>query len=502
MRRVVNLGRWPAALGMFLAISAFAPRWARGDDAPSIAELQQHIAELDAAVRQLQAQQGGGAAPTVPPAASVAAPAATAAGDSPQAANVTSSVPPRPTERAGIHTGGFPLAGWNEGFYLRSDDHSYELHLTGQLQVDYREFPEDVNTATSPDTFLIRRARLGIEAKVLDYYEFRLLPDFAGTSIAKSITDAYINVHYWDALQVEMGKFKQPFSYEQLVQDRYTPFMERSLIDQLTPQRDEGLMVHGRKLFGDRLDYALAISNGDQNDSTIDSNNSKDFNTRLVVRPFNDPCFDLLRGLQFGVSYGVGIENQAVSPNTLSTPATVEWFAYNNGVLANGVRSRASPELEYFHGPLGFATQYFIEDQQLQASAAKPLFHVQSNGFYAMASYLLTGETRVDYTQQISPLRPFQPYAPVAMPGAWEVLLRVSRLDVDPAAFAAGLATPGQSSLEATECTLGVNWYLNMWVRAQFNWEHAWFAEPIKFGSEPFPLHSEDALYTRFQVIF
>jgi hypothetical protein len=32
--------------------------------------------------------------------------------------------------------------------------------------------------------------------------------------------------------------------------------------------------------------------------------------------------------------------NQAIGPNVLATPATVELFAYNNGVLANGVRTR------------------------------------------------------------------------------------------------------------------------------------------------------------------
>ena len=106
----------------------------------------------------------------------------------------------------------------------------------------------------SPDTFLIRRARLGIEATVANYYEFRLLPDFAGTSVSKSITDAYMNVHYWDQLQFEVGKFKQPFSYEDLIQDRYVPTMERSMMDQLVPQRDEGVMIHGHKWFDDRFD--------------------------------------------------------------------------------------------------------------------------------------------------------------------------------------------------------------------------------------------------------
>ena len=106
---------------------------------------------------------------------------------------------------------------------------------------------------------------------MLNYYEFRLLPDFAGSTISKSITDAYLNIHYWDEFQFEAGKFKQPFSYEQLIQDRFVPTMERSMMDQLVPQRDEGFMVHGHKLFDDRFDYAVAVSNGDVNDSTIDN---------------------------------------------------------------------------------------------------------------------------------------------------------------------------------------------------------------------------------------
>src|SRR5205085_12366547 len=66
-----------------------------------------------------------------------------------------------------------------------------------------------------------------------------LLPDF-GLGQAR-VQDAYLNVHYWDAFQVEAGKFKQPFSYEQLIQDRFVPTLERSLIDQLVPQRDVGV---------------------------------------------------------------------------------------------------------------------------------------------------------------------------------------------------------------------------------------------------------------------
>ena len=109
--------------------------------------------------------------------------------------------------------------GWNNGFFLQSPDKSCQLRITGQIQADFRGFLTPVDTSTtanknvagspitgSPDSFLIRRARLGIEATMANYYEFRLLPDFAGSSVSKSITDAYMNVHYWDAIAIRDGQ--------------------------------------------------------------------------------------------------------------------------------------------------------------------------------------------------------------------------------------------------------------------------------------------------------
>ena len=121
-----------------------------------------------------------------------------------------------------------------KGFYIQSPDKVFSLRITGQVQADYREF---LNTKdrTDIDTFLLRRARFGLEATLGKYWEFRFLPDFGnGTTI---VQDAYLNVHYWDCFEFEVGRFKQPISYEQLIQDRYVPTLERSLMDQLVPAR-------------------------------------------------------------------------------------------------------------------------------------------------------------------------------------------------------------------------------------------------------------------------
>ena len=89
--------------------------------------------------------------------------------------------------------------------------------------------------------------------------------------------------------------------------------MERSMIDQLTPQRDEGFMIHGHNMFDNRFDYAVSISNGDQNDSTIDSITTRTSSRRIAARPFNDPDgWELIRNLGFGIAGTVGVEDEAI----------------------------------------------------------------------------------------------------------------------------------------------------------------------------------------------
>ncbi len=175
---------------------------------------------------------------------------------------------------------------------------------------------------------------------------------------------------------------------------------------------------------------------------------------------------------------------------------------------ASGLRNRLSPELVYFYRSLGFASQYFREHEQVSPSLAALARRedADAEGFYFMLTYLLTGEERTTYSAAVTPLRPFDPHHPLACPGAWELVARVSRLRFDKGIFTPGpdqLASPVGNSHGATELTTGFNWYLNTYVRIQFNWEHAWFDDSVQFGSGVTGLHKEsNALMTRFQIIF
>ena len=275
------------------------------------------------------------------------------------------------------------------------------------------------------------------------------------------------------------------------------------------PGRDVGVMVHGQNLFDGVLDYGLAVSNGVQN-GDADTNKAKDATARVLLRPFAWWADGPLRRFQIGAAVNGGYQFEAINPLVLRTPASVPFFRFNTGVIADGRRVRWSPEVAYFYGPFGFAAQYFRMDQRVRPAAtgapARLSIDVPFDGYYAQMTYLLTGEERTGYGQAIDPLRPFDPRRGRAGCGAWEVVGRVSRLRAGDAVFAQGnarLADPAAVSDEATEMTLGFNWYMNKWVRAQFNWEHAWFGRPVRLGPGPRGLFRDhDTLQARLQFIF
>jgi phosphate-selective porin OprO/OprP len=494
---------------------------------PNLQCLEQRVKELEETIRRMQTN-GQGAGPVLPARAVLEPPVdevpsplgPSVAQDAYLPADRGGSTPtppgfqPLPTEgdrpAGGGQTpwGNFGSAGWKDGFFIESPNRDFVLRITGQIQGDYRFYGHE-DDYTDTDTFLMRRVRLGIEADMYKYFEFRLLPDFGQGKFV--LQDAYMNVHYVDWFQPIFGKFKEPVSYEQLIQDRFVPTVERSIIDQLVPARDEGVMVHGEHLFGDRLDYAAGVFNGEINGDS-DTNDQKDIAARVVVRPFaGDAWPEWLRYIQPGVSGTTGVEQEPINPQTLTTPLKVPWFTFNNGVRANGLRNRLDPEFSYFYGGLGFYTQYYDQWQQIAPAPVKGKavnnVNVSFDGFHVTGTYLVTGETRTAYTL-LRPLRPFDPWHPLACPGAWELVARVSRLDLSGNVFTGGaarLANPLQSTAGTTEMTVGFNWYLNPWVRFQFNWEHDFFDSAIPLLTRPVPFNyvkENDAFAARMQIIF
>lgn len=95
-------------------------------------------------------------------------------------------------------------------------------------------------------------------------------------------------------------------------------------------------------------------------------------------------------------------------------------------------------------------------------------------GFYAHARYVLTGEA-IEYSEESGTFGDVVPAHPVRWGrcgiGAWEIAARVSHLDLN------GERLPGPGR-QLTDVTAGLNWYVNQYVKFQFNYIHAFLGDP------------------------
>ena len=85
--------------------------------------------------------------------------------------------------------------------------------------------------------------------------------------------------------------------------------------------------------------------------------------------------------------------------------------------------------------------------------------------------------------------------------GAWEVTARYCELNLDQRVFDAGLADPTLWTNNAKLVDVGLNWYMNQFVKIYFNWEHAIFADPVQLNPGQFET-SNDLFWIRTQVYF
>ncbi|MGL5096910.1 MAG: OprO/OprP family phosphate-selective porin, partial [Planctomycetia bacterium] len=364
----------------------------------------------------------------------------------------------------------------NRGFYIAGKDDEFKLWLIGQ--VDAEGFFYTPDSPIDVDTLQVRRARFGAEGALFDIYQFRIYPDF-GRDDAR-LLDAFVNVRYEPWLQFQAGKFRQPFSYEQQIRLRHLPTPERSLIDQLTPGRDVGLMAWGVNLFGDRMDYGIAVANGD-NRVDRDTDDGKEVNARIGFRPLVAvPGLEAVDGFTIGASGSYGRMDERSAPAALRTPLNVRWLEYESDVRADGQRLRWTPEIAFFNGPFGIAAQYFHQQQDFKPDANSATTAVDFEGFYVMSSYILTGESRKTYAELIEPIHPFD--WKKGGRGAWEAVGRVSRLHLDDSVYTAGVVDPEKWSNGCTEMTVGLVWHLTAFVRCQLFYERSWFDEPLGDG--------------------
>lgn len=380
--------------------------------------------------------------------------------------------------------------------YIRSTDGNFKLSPVGRIQVDFRGYEDgarQLNGTNLTNTFLARRARIGLAGTFYRYYDFFVEADFGqGQAV---LTDGYLDIHYWPEFRLRAGQFKVPFSYEELFSDNNIDFVERSVADNLTPTRDLGAMLHG-SLFGGAIGYAGGIFNG-SGQNRADTNNSKDLAARLVVLPLKWAGLSGLGTLHLGADLTWGEETQSNNTTSQSLQGQTEGkFIFFPSTQTRGDRMRYSGEAAYYIGPFTLYGEYIQSQEERKGiGTGADLF---GRGWYVTTTYVLTGETKVP-GQTVVPTRWAMPVGPDRGWGAWELAARFAQLD-----FRAN--DPTVKSNRVNALTLGVNWYLTPNVKWLVNVVQNWFPNetltPFSFGNPNNTRTSEWEFLTRLQLWF
>src|SRR5580658_302757 len=212
----------------------------------------------------------------------------------------------------------FITAGAN-GFSLQSADTNFVLKLSGFAQVDGRDF---ISTAAgAKDQFYIRRMRAIASGSVYHDFEYYLQTDF-GTGVTATSTndaflqDAYVNIHHWDGLQFQAGKFKEPVSMEVLPLDQYLWFLERGFPTELAPNRDVGAYIHG-DVWNGAWHYDAGVFNGVPDGGSGDvevADNDKDAVFRFIATPLKNTEIAPLQNLSLGLGGSYGFQAGTTTP--------------------------------------------------------------------------------------------------------------------------------------------------------------------------------------------
>ncbi|HEV7784551.1 MAG TPA: porin [Thermoanaerobaculia bacterium] len=383
------------------------------------------------------------------------------------------------------------------GFSIRSADGAYRLRIGGYVQFDSRFFLDEKQRSTV-DTFTLRRVRPILEGTVAKIFDFRIMPDFgAGQTV---LQDAYVEGRFSPAFRVRAGKFKPPVGLERLQSGADLLFVERSLPTNLVPNRDLGVQIAG-DLAGGVVSYQVGVFNGvvDGGIADADTNSEKDVAARLFFQPF-------VRGSGPLKNLGLGIAGTSGNPSgtvaapglpTYRSPGQATVFAYRsdgtapNTTIADGRHVRIVPQAYLYSGPFGLLAEYASSRQDVtRGILSRELDH---RSWQAAASWVISGG--VPTYRSVDPKVVFDPAAHTW--GAWEVKVRFSKLDIDPATFPL-FANPASAIRSEQAVAAGLNWYLNRNVRLLFDYERTSYDGGFTTGDR----EDEKIFFSRFQIQF
>lgn len=349
---------------------------------------------------------------------------------------------------------------------------SFTFKPRGMLQIDYAHYHERAGGYDYNDGTDIRRGRFGFDGTAFRFFKYRIEAEFVKNTV--NLLDAYLQYQPTPNLVITAGQHKAPFGLEANSSDAFNEFLERGMANAafgaVGAERRVGISLAYQS---SRLNAQIGVFGAGEavQRTAATPDETRGVNGRVTF----DPVLDAGRMIHVGASgYHVSrfasktITNLGDRPGTRDDGGLIESVSIapvTTGAAAAQTRGVSGAtflgaEAAAIYGSFSLQGEY--DHLTVNRYGAVPSLHF--DGYYAFASFFITGESRVFKNGVIDRLKPFNDFNPAAGRwGAFELAARYDHLDLTDHSF---------SPLKriATTWTGALNWYLNPNMKLLFNY--------------------------------
>jgi len=323
------------------------------------------------------------------------------------------------------------------------------VNVGGRIHMDTAVYNDDVIPLNNGS--LIRRARIGANGTLTDGWAYKVEWDFGGGG-SVSANDLFISYKGLEAGDVKIGQFKVPFGLNELTSSNAITFIERSLgTEAFADARRLGI---GIERFEDNYGYQGMVYTRNANAST-----TGDEPIGVAGRFVFNPMMSAESMVHLGVAVAFESLDDAETVLFRARPESRGGGGGSTRLVNTGSIDSSDSTLKVGLEAAWMAGPFSIEGEFMRTavnrnSGAPDLefdaFHIQGSYVFGGARSYRGGRFRG------------------VTPGATELALRYSWLDLNDEAVVAGLPV-GVAGGEQTNITLGLNYYATRSIRFMGN---------------------------------
>jgi len=400
---------------------------------------------------------------------------------------------------------------WNNGLEFSSKNKDFKIHVGGRSQIDavfFEDSPEGFAGAGGigdQDSVNLRRGRLRVDGTMYKYYDFACEYDLVNEvndnvglqppgELAGNIMAVPVPTDFWVTARelpwvgnFRIGNFKPPVGFEHLTSSRYLDFMERSFNQEAFYGPFDNGFAPGVMVYDtyaeERGTWALGGFKSTTNPFAYGVGDGEYNATgRVTFLPFYD---EASKG-RYLLHLGMGGQNRDTNDERIrfrsrgslrnGSPGPLNPVFADTGTFFADSQNLISPEVAVVMGPWLFQAEYtgsWVADAlgNTAPNVGVPQGSVYMQGYYVEALCFLTGEHR-EYERKSGNFGRVIPHQNASItrdacgncnsaPGAWQVGVRYSQLDLTDKAIDGG---------KIHDVTVGLNWFINPNMKYQWNY--------------------------------